>query len=539
MISLSLWFTDDPQPTLRETSFAHPLLAGDLRSVRGKTSGAQRNLGSFQWTPAVKALSFLLLNHLAEGRAEGAATSSTGFILSGEAGTLASTLDYALSKQPAWLLDMFGVDKHGTPIINRLIRRTNPERKRPGPVSLALQPQAPGTLRIKVFLGLRELSLATEILALAEQIRAATEGAPQRVSFPETDNSYLIELVEDLQSGWESQLKRIYLTECQEMLRQTVVFSPRLYRERLTEISEDSALEQISGHRLEVKGEYDLGLNSSQRLGLLAAGYGDRFFKNPGEPLRVAMPIGNAGALAIFTYLKEVCGLAIEIGPHFIFSPDLVRYVYDGTGKDQFDAFTLTLPSGARLISSAAEKTFTPFMLMPRVSHRIIAPKAAEQAGKLATGTFLVTSDPVTNAYWYFEDLRLRGELNKRKISFENQLPDEMTFTLRQGDPTTRAVLWFPHYQFNSLMNDCINVDKPTPDANKEMVMFVNNRLLAEKEKAFALSVVIRDAWLTLLQNPKELERTVDRILTERDYVKLLNRSVGMHNLMLEVDGLD
>ena len=69
--------------------------------------------------------------------------------------------------------------------------------------------------------------------------------------------------------------------------------------------------------------------------------------------------------------------------------------------------------------------------------------------------------------------------------------------------------------------------------------MFVNNRLLAEKEKAFALSVVIRDAWLTLLQNPKELERTVDRILTERDYVKLLNRSVGMHNLMLEVDGLD
>lgn len=51
---------------------------------------------------------------------------------------MAASLDLAISKQPTWLKDMFGCDQDGLTLARRMILRTNPERKRPGPVSLGL-----------------------------------------------------------------------------------------------------------------------------------------------------------------------------------------------------------------------------------------------------------------------------------------------------------------------------------------------------------------------------------------------------------------
>jgi hypothetical protein len=59
-------------------------------------------------------------------------------VLQGCSGSPAASLDYALSKQPAWLSEMFGCDVYDTSFARRLILRTNPERKRPGPVVLAV-----------------------------------------------------------------------------------------------------------------------------------------------------------------------------------------------------------------------------------------------------------------------------------------------------------------------------------------------------------------------------------------------------------------
>jgi hypothetical protein len=114
---------------LVETQFSDGVTAEPRISVRGKTGGAFRSAGSFQWTSAVKALALL------------AATTATGelqAILRGEANSLAASLDYAISKQPQWLAEMFGCDHNGICFARRLILRTNPERKRPGPVTLAI-----------------------------------------------------------------------------------------------------------------------------------------------------------------------------------------------------------------------------------------------------------------------------------------------------------------------------------------------------------------------------------------------------------------
>jgi len=58
--------------------------------------------------------------------------------LVGRKGSLAASLDYALSKGPAWLGDMFGNGVKGQQTARRILRVSNPNRKRPGPVAISV-----------------------------------------------------------------------------------------------------------------------------------------------------------------------------------------------------------------------------------------------------------------------------------------------------------------------------------------------------------------------------------------------------------------
>lgn len=104
-----------------------------LISVRGKTNGAYRGAGTFQWSSAVRAVACIFI------RAKLLDESSAGEpMLSGEANSLAASLDYAITKHPAWMLDMFGVSSLGESLAKRLFRVTNSHRKRSGPVAVSL-----------------------------------------------------------------------------------------------------------------------------------------------------------------------------------------------------------------------------------------------------------------------------------------------------------------------------------------------------------------------------------------------------------------
>jgi hypothetical protein len=73
---------------------------------------------------------------IAEARRNGHANGDVAAAIDGQGDSPAASLDYALSKQPLWLQDMFGVTPHGKAISKLLFRRMNPDRKRPGPVTV-------------------------------------------------------------------------------------------------------------------------------------------------------------------------------------------------------------------------------------------------------------------------------------------------------------------------------------------------------------------------------------------------------------------
>lgn len=158
MSTIQVTFFNDSNPELLETNFSHPLLGEELRCYRGQ-SIASGLMGGFFWTRAVQGLSVFLLRSAAHNHP---------YVYSGQNGSLAASLDDALSKMPNWLLDMFGMTPSGKPLVRQLIARNNPQRKRPGPVSLALR--SPHVLKIEVSLDEERITSPNELNWIAHCI---------------------------------------------------------------------------------------------------------------------------------------------------------------------------------------------------------------------------------------------------------------------------------------------------------------------------------------------------------------------------------
>lgn len=126
--------SDRNELMLHRTAFRHPLLLHEAITIRGTV--APNNFGNFRWSAGVKALTLLLIRQallIESGKLENEPADVSASI-EGEDSSPAASLDYALSKQPLWLRDMFGISPHGVPVSKLIFRRINPDRKRPGPV---------------------------------------------------------------------------------------------------------------------------------------------------------------------------------------------------------------------------------------------------------------------------------------------------------------------------------------------------------------------------------------------------------------------
>jgi len=155
------FFETDTGFELVETKFTS--FDGQVRRcIRGKTAGAFRGAGSFQWTSAVKAIAALSLRHILSQT-----NPSINKHITGQQASLAASLDYALTKAPCWLSDMFGVLPSGRVAARKILLITNPNQKRPGPVTVAINEATLPACEIHVFLDGRtttDISVLMDIL---------------------------------------------------------------------------------------------------------------------------------------------------------------------------------------------------------------------------------------------------------------------------------------------------------------------------------------------------------------------------------------
>ena len=142
--------------------------------IRGKTSGAYTRYGSFQWTSGVRAVCAAFIRSLLSEQ-----NNRVDYCLIGSKGSLAASLDYALSKGPAWLGEMFGSTPSGEIFAKRLFRVTNPNRKRPGPVALSVNRHLIAGSQIKVFWNNREVNSTSDLVTVLQGIECQEVGADE------------------------------------------------------------------------------------------------------------------------------------------------------------------------------------------------------------------------------------------------------------------------------------------------------------------------------------------------------------------------
>jgi hypothetical protein len=167
--TLELHFEGTQSPELFMTQFRSGCANPARVSVRGKTSGAYLRAGSFHFSAAVRAMCVICAKTVIASR-----SFHSPPVLLGCQGSLAVSLDYALTKGPGWVYDMFGFDSAGRALAPRLFCRTNSHRKRPGPVVVSVNARAlpPGNIHIlwggRELLELEDLQKLLSLLLLQE-----------------------------------------------------------------------------------------------------------------------------------------------------------------------------------------------------------------------------------------------------------------------------------------------------------------------------------------------------------------------------------
>ncbi len=171
-ISILLHFAGNPKVELIRTEFYDLSRQCTKVCVRGKATDTP-STGSFQWTTGVRALCAVFLRFAISDQDD-----QLGYCLQGTRGSLASSLDYALSKSPTWLVEMFGTGANGTPYARRLFRISNPNRKRPGPVVISVNNNALQSQCIQIVVDGSLVTDRNDLRNLLDQIEDAEGDEP-------------------------------------------------------------------------------------------------------------------------------------------------------------------------------------------------------------------------------------------------------------------------------------------------------------------------------------------------------------------------
>jgi hypothetical protein len=529
---LVLYFAGDWNAQLIRVQFSHPLAEKDCVSVRGFYSPGNGISGSFQWSRAVKALSILLLRTKISSLDSISSASKIIPAIEGDRNSFAASLDYALSKQPFWLLDMFGVSAQGKSIAQRLFRRQNSERKRSGPVVISMNENMLKPEALKIYLDGVLVNSASGLLKIEKSIESG--------SFPAGSPSNGSSLRDSLKQGTrgnntalslQDHLMNLIRAEVLRMFRDAYIFSSRRLGESVDRLGNDQAIRSISGERVCLTSEIDLRLPSSARFGLLPDENQLRKAFTGDRPLRFALTAFDTNSLAIFVYLKHIKGYNIEYEYLYNYSAELVDLVLNGSGKKMFHGLASSPYPAVRLIAARRRSEYLPLMFVPKASHRVVAPMhAARGYAALNRGTYVVPGDEPTSCTRYFDELIEGRHISPANVFRQSVSGDEIVDVLRNGNEDTKAIVAFPNYDLYKLIGLGKFVDRDGSSlAYNESILLVHKSFFGKNRMAELIDIAVRDAWLELAEGGDAYQKVMQIIAADEVFLKYLLRSCGMY----------
>lgn len=526
MTRLELHFSPGSSAQLRKAVFSHPKLSSPIVSVRGKGGGAVASDSSFQWTRAVQAFVLLVLDAKADGG-----------VLEGEESTPAASLDYAISKQTAWLADMFGRFDSGALIYKRAFKRSNPERKRSGPVIVSLNQAFLPCENIKVIIGEAELTDERQLRVLRAAVKSQWYASSklrieERVQSPQNAD----ELNGD--DKFKELFRRLLTEECQLVMHATDIFNSRALKGNLAQLRSNPSVNGLSGDA-EFISALDSEMLSSHRLGIVDEDMLRKYLCGS-KPMRIASPAPGPAAAAIFVYLRDVKGYSLELDFAYPHAIEIAQRIIRSDFDQAPDAVVLGIAPAAQLLGLGGKSHYRPLMMLPKNSQRIISGgRVSGRAKTLGEADYFMLKDNPSNPKFYFDQLVRSGELREKRVSLSHMEPDEVFSTFKEADESVRAILFFPHYHLNQIFNKTQLVDRAGDQRQyKEMFLFVHDSIMRDRNKARCLDIAIRDAWLTIREQPRLMNQLIGRLVNDQLYLKFMRRACGLSSLRADIPKL-
>lgn len=541
--------------------FEHPKLDGPYVTNRGTVSlGAKQ--GSFTWSKAVKGISLLFLRG---ARANALDPKSSSSQISGATGSLAASLDYAILKKPAWLLDMFGTDSRGEPILREIVQRTNAGRKKPGPVIISVSLNRFSEGDIAVFLNEEPSNAVGELSYLVDFIEksdaAALSGAveaplnikearaetqirvlPENVVIERTTDIHTSLCASASVSGfgydpfrdpkWKDEVARVFRMEALSTLSSREIFSRDGLVAAVERIKSNPILTKMAGKPPVVVDPIDLALEPSERIGGTACEEKLRQELNENGPIRIAMDTASIGAMMVLYHLKYHKGYPIDILYKFNDTTELAHRMIKGDFAVEPDGAVLSLPATCSLLKAGPETGYRPLMLLPQASHRVIAPEAAEEGFVFDRGEYIFMCERPGTSLLFFESLVQDGLIDRDNVTVKHRDPAEIAEAIQNGDESLRAVLFFPHYYLNHLYNKAVLAPQDGPGSRDIYhVLVLKDSILKHPTLARYLDIAIRDSWLNLLQDANVFAEVFSEIIDDPEYTTFVSRCSGLHQL--------
>lgn len=134
-------------------------------AVRGNYTN-ELNHGTFPWSRTVIGLCYFLVRSKQWSLLE-----EEPYIMSSEQDEFTISLHYLLSKSPNWLKDIFGETKNGRAVFKSLVQVTNPEQKREGAATIALNSARILGSDLHIFLNDKEIESYEALGNLADSLK--------------------------------------------------------------------------------------------------------------------------------------------------------------------------------------------------------------------------------------------------------------------------------------------------------------------------------------------------------------------------------
>ncbi len=465
-------------------------------SYRGKSLAYQRDAGLFQWSAAVKAFAIL-----AVGTRASVSTSRNLSLmtLEGEGGSPAATLDYAIAKPTSWIVDLFGRESNGKSYARLVFKRENSERKRPGPVRVALCTQLHNPAHLRIFLNGVELLTAQELLALHGLLSEASSS--KHLKNTESESTPIF------QATW---FKDRLHDEVQFSLRETEL----LDRLGIEEVCEQNAAAEPS------KKSFGSAIQKALLGSMPPSPTSTRSAKKPRLklPCRIACSPAAVGALTLFNRLRLEHDEKLSINAAF----PSTRAILESDDLASYSLIALSWGAAKLLYRREKFTRFRPVMLLPSTSLGLILRR--ELSSSKQVKKVLLATEPDGYPMRVLSTARSHELLPTSVEPISASFSEIMSLLPRKADA---AIAAFPISHLVARRHSAKVLWE-----HDQIFRCGTNILFARKTlDIHEVAAHFRESWYTLLEDTSALQDALNRIFSDIDFTNYLYRLAALYHV--------